>query len=83
MTGRQLVENLQQAIIHELNKTECTKPDGKYIENCLTCAIGVVLLKAGYSNEQVVRYFTRAAILLESDKEVDFTQEITNKECME
>lgn len=80
MTGKELVENLQLAIINELNKTECTKPDGKYIENCLTCAIGVVLLKAGYRSEQVSRYFARAALLLESGKEVDFTREIKNKE---
>lgn len=80
MTGKQLVENLQLAIIDELNKTGCYNTDGAYIENCLTCAIGVVLLKAGYNSKQIVRYFTRAAILLESGKEIDFTKEITNKE---
>lgn len=76
MTGRELVERLQLAILNELNATECTRPNGKYIEDCLTCAIGVVLLKAGYNSDQVTRYFTRAAILLESGEEVDFTKEI-------
>lgn len=80
MTGRELAKNLQQAIINELNKTECTKPDGKYIENCLTLAICAVLFKAGYNEQEVMRYFTRAAILLATKEDVDFTQEIKDTE---
>lgn len=80
MTGKELVTNLQTAIINELNKTGVTNADGTYIENCLTCAIGAVLLKAQYSPKQIERYFMRAIILLNRDTEVDFTKEITNKE---
>lgn len=80
MNGKELVEKLQLEIINALNETGVTNGDGHYIEDCLTCAIGVVLLKAGYNSRQIVRYFTRAAVLLESGKEVDFTKEITNKE---
>ncbi len=80
MTGKELIENLQAGIIDALNETGVTHTSGHYIEDCLTCAIGVVLLKAGYNSKQIVRYFTRAAVLLESGKEVDFTKEITQKE---
>lgn len=80
MTGNELIEKLQRGMIDALNETGVTNGDGHYIEDCLTCSIGVVLLKAGYNSKQIVRYFTRAAVLLESDKEVDFTKEITNKE---
>ena len=79
MTGNELIENLQAGIIGALNETGVTQTDGHYIEDCLTCAIGVVLFKAGYDPAQITRYFTRAAVLLESDRDVDFTKEITQK----
>jgi len=53
MTGKELIEKLQGGMIDALNKTGVTNADGHYIEDCLTCAIGVVLFKAGYAAKQI------------------------------